>query len=179
MVRRHRNTATRATSVDLTADALSRLNLESNDGTASLFSPETQSERSWSVHTREDNSAYADSVAHYYIQDMQQFVRAGVQHRVLFYQALLMQFNVCRPENVPTSVTQCKKFLRTVHISIKEYLDAMYQGLSASVVTRYASKRDLSLAIMLGEAKRCKLGRAKEEMMQPFLVEVWNFGKKA
>ncbi|KAK4049159.1 hypothetical protein OIV83_004322 [Microbotryomycetes sp. JL201] len=170
MPRRNRQQATRDTSVDLTAEALARLNLDSSDGTVSLFTPATQSERAWSDHTRESNSAYADSVAQYYVRDMQQFVQAGSQHRVLFYQALLMQFN---------SVTQCKKLLRMVHISITEYLDAMRRGQSASVVTRYASKHDLRLAIMLKDAKICKLGKAKAEMMQPFLVEIYNFGKKA
>ncbi|BGP49626.1 hypothetical protein JCM10450v2_005527 [Rhodotorula kratochvilovae] len=96
--------------------------------------------------------------------------------RLVFYQALLVQFERCTPEELPASITGCRKILRTVHICIPRYLDVVRAGgCVATGVEQFKSVKALREFLQTGSKKarakkRIPRDLAKSEMLKPFLI---------
>ncbi|BGP41479.1 hypothetical protein JCM10449v2_005466 [Rhodotorula kratochvilovae] len=96
--------------------------------------------------------------------------------RLVFYQALLVQFERCTPEELPASITGCRKILCAVHICIPRYLDVVRAGgCVATGVEQFKSVKALREFLQTGSKKarakkRIPRDLAKSEMLKPFLI---------
>ncbi|GAA5855855.1 hypothetical protein JCM9279_003340 [Rhodotorula babjevae] len=105
-------------------------------------------------------------------------VDGGARKRLVFYQALLIQFERCKPEDVPSSVTACLKLLRRIHVCIPHYLAVVRRGgIVAEEVEQFKSVLALREYLQTGSKKqRAKklIPRdvAKSEFLKPFLITV-------
>ncbi|GAA5909398.1 hypothetical protein JCM8208_005729 [Rhodotorula glutinis] len=105
-------------------------------------------------------------------------VDGGTRKRLVSYQALLVQFERCEPEDVPSSVTACLKLLRHIHVHIPHYLAVVRRGgVVAEEVEQFQSVQALRDFLRAGSKKqRAKKiiprDLAKSEFLKPFLITV-------
>ncbi|GAA5873160.1 hypothetical protein JCM8547_006805 [Rhodosporidiobolus lusitaniae] len=90
--------------------------------------------------------------------------------RLLFYRALLIQFGICKPKNLPNTIEGCRKLLRQIHICLKEYLKVVERG--GDVGAEVQRARPLPSFRPRPPCRTIPLDRAKSELLQPFLIEV-------
>ncbi|GAA5915896.1 hypothetical protein JCM6882_001753 [Rhodosporidiobolus microsporus] len=127
--------------------------------------------------TPEEAQSYAGEVARDFLfseEDEEGGGRLGSE-KLIFYQSLVVQFHLCAPKDVPTSITACCKLLSGVHISIREYLNAVKKGKNVkNTVKQHRSRKELRNYLLEGPKKQklVSLDTAKSELLQPFLVEV-------
>ncbi|GAA5986130.1 hypothetical protein JCM11641_004719 [Rhodosporidiobolus odoratus] len=117
----------------------------------------------------------SDIVHSFFVNSDRSSGRTGSE-KLLFFQALVVQFAVCRPSKVPSSIKNCVKLLRQVHISIRQYLNVVQRGGDvATEVQRFRSKAELRDFLCSGKRKKklVALDTAKSEMLTPFLIELY------
>ncbi|GAA5858662.1 hypothetical protein JCM1840_006505 [Sporobolomyces johnsonii] len=124
--------------------------------------------------SRDEAVSYAGHVALAFVMCPSDVSGGSQARKLVFYQSLIVQFDLCDHEVLPTSINKCRELLRTgVYISIKEYLEVVARrGDVLREVTQFNSKTALRRHLMK-RRKRAPLEKAKAEMLQPFLISMY------
>ncbi|GAA6016297.1 hypothetical protein JCM10207_000461 [Rhodosporidiobolus poonsookiae] len=125
--------------------------------------------------SRDEADEYAGSVVRSFLSENSSRVERTKHERLVFYQSLCVQFDLCDPEDVPSTQTQCCKMLEEVNICLREYLDVLDAGGDVRTeVKRYETRHDLRKYLWEGpmHEKYIPLNLAKAELLNPFLVNV-------
>ncbi|GAA5858664.1 hypothetical protein JCM1840_006506 [Sporobolomyces johnsonii] len=124
--------------------------------------------------SRDEASSYAHEVALAFVENPSHVSGGSPARKLVFYQSLIVQFALRTHEELPNSITKCKKLLRaSLNIAIKQYLEVMARGGNVlQEVEQFKSKKALRLHLMK-RRNRVRLETAKAEMLQPFLVTIF------
>jgi len=103
-------------------------------------------------------------------------VLSSIQGKLLYYQALLMEFRICPDqEPLPSSLRTAKIMLSTmVHINIADYIECRGKGPEALQAKMLSSKTALRKDVMSSKQRRLPLDQIKKKGLRILLATVWH-----
>ncbi|GAA5986133.1 hypothetical protein JCM11641_004720 [Rhodosporidiobolus odoratus] len=107
--------------------------------------------------SRDEAESYADEVVQSFLSEESSLavIRSAKEERLIFYQALVVQFGLREPEEVPTTATQCCKLLSDVHICLREYLSLLERGDNVRTeLKRHETAHDLRKYLWAGPKEK-------------------------